>query len=115
MPNEKSAEFPRFCQKGSSGPGVEKLQRWLLEEGFENRIIPDSNYGEMTASGVIELQETCGSYVDGNFGPATQAVAKERYGFDFQAVCLEAGQTSFVQPDGEIIVWPPAQEEGAVA
>ena len=71
-------------------------------------MVFDQEYGNVTAAAAAKFQETNGLEVDGRFGPAIRALAKEEYNFDFEAACETIpGVTVFIQPDGSVENWWP--------
>ena len=102
-------EFPKYMQQGSRGPLVTLLQVFLcgvrgsLDVEIKDLIF-DGEYGDVTANLVNAFQVEHGLEADGHFGPATRAVVKEEYGFDFEAAAKTIpGMTSFHQPGGSKI------------
>ncbi|MFA5173448.1 MAG: peptidoglycan-binding domain-containing protein [Candidatus Paceibacterota bacterium] len=95
-------KIPEFMNMGSFGVCVGLLQIFLCGLQLGKELIFDGHYGEKTAEAVSKWQEKEGIEADGNFGPESRKRAKESYGFDFEAVCLNTpGVTFFLQPDGE--------------
>ena len=101
-------EFPKYMSMGSKGPHVTLLQVFLVgaasstDPGFEF----DEEYGDRTALLVGDMQDEVDFHNDGNFGPDIRRDVLERFNFNFEEVCqLIAGETSFVQPDGSVILW----------
>ena len=99
--------IPAYMNKGSKGPLVTLLQAFLCGVIVgSSDLVYDQEYGGVTAGLVNHFQVIFDIEADGNFGPATRAHAKSAYGFDFEAAANSIpGETSFVQPDGKIIVW----------
>ena len=102
-----SKEFPRYMQKGSSGPHVAVLQIFLFGAGWGKKgLVPNWTYDEVTAEAVRTLQRVCGLDPDGNFGPMTRATVQKSYGFNFEQACrVIPGGTTFVQPEGPPLIW----------
>jgi len=79
--------FPQpYLQKGSKGPAVVLLQVMLFLLGYNEAIIPDGDYGEETAKGVIAFQRGAGIDDDGHFGPATRQAFEEVTGLDVNEI-----------------------------
>lgn len=99
---------PKYMQRGSKGPHVSLLHAFLCGFGRGGKIIFDQEYGDMTERGVAGFQFEHGLENNGHFDPATRARAKDVYSFDFEAACETIPAiTSFVQPNGDMILWSP--------
>lgn len=71
--------FTQTVQKGSAGPEVMHLQRFLETYGYGD-FVPTGFYGDKTTAAVAKLQtdrgiDTSSGAYAGVFGPATRAVA----------------------------------------
>ena len=94
--------------KGSRGPHVTLIHALLCGSRYGKGIVFDQDYGEVTAAGVSDFQQSLGVEPDGHFGPQTRAFAKLLCDFDFNSACRAIpGTTEFVQPDGQAISWSP--------
>lgn len=102
-------EFPKYMNKGSRGPHVKVLKRFLEISGFGANIDTTSEeYDQATADRVCELQERFDIGSDGNFGPITRGTILNGFEFNFEAECsMISGRTMFLQPDGSEIWWSP--------
>lgn len=111
-------EVPKYMQQGSKGPCVTVLQVFLAGVLGGQDLVFDQHYGEVTANKVRVLQDALGmTEKDGNFGPATRAATKDRYGFDFELACQDGlygfQATEFIQPDRLPVFWPSLPAEFA--
>ena len=97
--------FPSHLNRGSKGPAVMFLQVLLIVQNFNRDIVPDGDYGDQTAKGVVELQkflnDESGTKIlelDGNFGQATRAEYKRYFDLDIDALpaSIFAGTTQVV-------------------
>lgn len=93
--------FPPYLNVGSYGGAVDKLHVFLDAFGHAEGIVPDLQYGEVTAACVRDLQRELGIEPDGNFGPATRAALMEQCHFDVDRI-------SWMPQDG-ITVWFDAE------
>ena len=62
-----------WLEKGDEGPEVEKMQKALLEKGFDPKGI-DGKFGPNTEKALKAFQKANGLVVDGKCGPKTKAV-----------------------------------------
>ena len=93
-------------QQGSQGPHVALLQAFLAGARLGAGLVPDREYGRVTAEAVAKLQARMGVANDGHFGPQTQEVVKRLYGFDFKDFCESMpGTTLFLQPNRAKVLW----------
>ncbi len=104
----QTSEMPNYMQKGSKGRAVTLLQVFLCGQALGDEIIFDEEYGEMTATHVRTFQTRHELEADGNFGPATRALAKDRYNFDFVQAYGKSKSfafSTFVQPEGNELMF----------
>ena len=94
-------EFPRYLNKGSLGHHVTLLQVFLAGAGYGEGLVFDRDFGKATALAVQKFQRMNDIADDGNCGPETRQLMKDRYHFDFDAACAATpGFTVCVQGDG---------------
>ncbi len=89
----------RLLRKGDKGPAVQKIQQALMDLGFPlPRFGADSDFGNETASSVMNYQRANGLAVDGIVGPITIKSLDAKFSSTPQPVTgfsflLRAGET----------------------
>ena len=101
--------LPPYLDKGSKGAAVQALQYLLHAEGFAvEGMLPDGDYGQLTADSVKYLQEELNLPADGNLGPATREAWKEMHAVSVDAIPMVGSQpTLYKSPDSDDLkCWP---------
>lgn len=70
----------RYLQRGSSGPGVEALQRALNAAGIQPPLAVDGKFGPATEAAIRKFQQEHGCAVDGIVGPETMGALDRALG-----------------------------------
>jgi len=111
--SECAVPVPLYMEKGSTGTMVNMVLAILVgwERGCsdeERGVICDGVLGDHGVDLVKDFQGYYGLDAHGGVGPDTRGVLHEEFDFNFVEVArTSGGSTTFVQPDGSKIVWPP--------
>jgi hypothetical protein len=73
---EKEDEHPTL-EKGDSGRAVKRVQRWLIERGFD--VADDGEFGPKTQDAVNRVYRAWGHEPPGRFGDVGWAIVEDRH------------------------------------
>ena len=120
--DKKESGVPKYAEPGSQGPVFNAILFALMVWASKNlsysefatlkrNVCFDAKFGNVLKRLAEAYQAKRGLGIDGGIGPETRGELRSNFGFDFDAAVISSGGvSSFVQPDGKKIIFPPLPE-----